>query len=169
MVREFIIWAKYVLTQFSYIGVFLIGIVSSSTIFLPLPADAIIFFAATKLNPFLVGILAGIGAGIGEVTGYLVGAGGRLIVKEKKRKRLPKLLRMLRKTPLIAFYNLLKKSIFLLIIFMCFVPFAFDFIGIFSGAVRYDMKKFLLATIIGKTIRYLLIAFTGYVLLGWLW
>lgn len=160
----------YLLTKLPYVGVFFLGMISSSTIFLPLPADAAIFLAATKLNPFLVGILAGIGAGIGELTGYLVGAGGRLIVKERKKKRiLPKPLRTFHKVFLKTFQELFKKYIFWFIVFACFIPFAFDFIGIFSGAIRYDIKKFLIATIIGKTIRYLLVAFLGYAVLGWLW
>jgi membrane protein YqaA with SNARE-associated domain len=168
MMEELIIWAKSILLQFGYFGVFLLGIVFSSTIFLPLPIDAVVFLAAAKLNPLLVGILAGIGAGTGEITGYLVGAGGRSIVKEKRRKKLLKLSKMFHGTFLITFYNLLKKSMFFLIIFACFIPFAFDFIGIFSGAVRYDMRKFLLAAIIGKTIRYLLVSFTGHAILRWL-
>jgi membrane protein YqaA with SNARE-associated domain len=156
-----------ILVKLSYFGIFVLGMVSSSTIFLPLPIDVIIFLVAAELNPYLVGVSAGIGAGIGELTGYLMGVGGRLVVLDESRKKLAKLPKAFRRAFFLTFYNLIKKSIFLLIVLMCFVPFIFDFIGIFSGAIRYDIKKFLLASIIGKTIRYLLIALTGHTLIGW--
>ncbi|MDI6806514.1 MAG: VTT domain-containing protein [Candidatus Aenigmarchaeota archaeon] len=168
MIVEFTALVKYLLMNFSYLAVFFIGMVSTSTIFLPLPLDiAILLTVGLGLNPYLVGILAGVGAGIGEITGYLIGAGGRAIIKEKKR-RPHGLLGVLHKTILKTTSKMFKKYCFYIIIVASFIPFTFDFVGILSGAVRYDVKKFLVAAIIGKVSKYLLITFVGSWIIGWI-
>ncbi len=164
---------KAFLEKFTYAAVPAIGFLSSSTIFLPLPFDAIIFVSTPLLglNPFLVGILAGIGAGLGESTGYFAGYGGRKVFtklfRKKPRKRKKEIVsesfqrevERFKKILVESFISVMKKHLFFFIILACFIPFAFDFIGIVSGSLRYDFKKFLLAATIGKSVRYLLLAY----------
>ena len=69
------------LGAYGYPGVFLITLISSSTVILPAPGLAFAFAAGANLNPFLVGICAGLGATLGELTGYLAGVGGRGFVE----------------------------------------------------------------------------------------
>ena len=40
-------------------------------------------------------------------------------------------------------------------------PFPFDLIGIAAGLMKYDPRKFFVAAMVGKWVRYILIAFAG--------
>jgi membrane protein DedA with SNARE-associated domain len=46
-----------------------------------------------------------------------------------------------------------------------FIPFPFDVIGISAGIGNYDIKKFFVATLIGRVLRCMLIAYAGYKLI----
>ena len=157
-------WVISIIAQFSYVGIFLVSILSTSSIFIPAPLYAIVFFSSTLgLNPLVASISAGLGSAIGELTGYLIGLGGSEIAKEKKKSRWVK-----------PFYKYFKKYGFATIVVTAFLPFPFDVVGILSGWSKYDVKKFLIATAIGKIGRCLLLAYSGsfatsYVMsyLGW--
>jgi membrane protein YqaA with SNARE-associated domain len=138
--------------EFGYAAVFLSGLVSASTIFLPFPLYVLIFFAAgLGLNPIAVGILTGLGSAIGELTGYFVGFGGKKILEERIHKK--RILHIASKH-----FN---KYAFAVIVLAAMLPFPFDFIGILSGASSYSIKKFFIATLIGKTVKSLFLAFAG--------
>ncbi len=144
-----------VLRHLGYIGVFFISLLSSATVFLPLPGFAVVFAMGRYLNPVLLGIAAGIGSGIGEATGYFVGFAGHNIVESTKiflehKKQIEK-------------YG--APAIFVL----AFLPNpAFDIAGIAAGAIEMPVWKFLLATILGKTLRFILIAYIGGYTAAWL-
>ena len=53
---------------------------TSATLFLPAPGAALAAAAGTFLDPFWVGIFAGLGSATGELTGYLLGYCGRRAV-----------------------------------------------------------------------------------------
>lgn len=44
----------------------------------------------------------------------------------------------------------------------------FDVMGLFAGSIHYSWKKFYIAAIAGKTVRYTVIALAGYFGLGWI-
>jgi len=140
--------------QLSYLGLFLAGLISSSSIFVGIPPlYVIVFFSqALHLNPVIASIAAGTGSAIGELTGYLVGLGGSVLIKKKTK-------------PLVRFF---KKYGFAAIAVTAFLPFPFDVVGILSGLSKYDVKKFLLATAIGKIAKCLLIAYTGSLITSYL-
>lgn len=153
VLESFMIWMQDFLIEFGYIAVFISSLVSTSTIFLPFPIYFIIFFASgIGLNPLLVGILAGVGSAIGELTGYFVGLGGRAVIEKKRRSE----------SRLIKFFTkLFERYGFATIAVTSFLPFPFDIIGILSGVGAYDIKKFFVATLIGKTVKTILIAYAG--------
>ena len=156
VLETFIAISQDLIAQFSYPAIFLLSLASTSTIFFPLPIYGVIFFAAgLGLNPLLVGIVAGVGSAAGELTGYLIGAGGKHLVEEKTNSFLKKY-RWLKK-----FKNYFLRYGFPIVILTSFLPFPFDFIGILAGATNYNLKKFFLATVIGKTVKTLLISFAG--------
>lgn len=136
------------LRHIGYLGIFLISIVSSATIFLPLPGFAVVFASAPYLNPILLGIVAGIGSGIGEISGYLAGFAGHGAVERTRIFRSHK--------EQIAKYG--APAIFVL----AFIPNpAFDLAGIAAGAIEMKWWKFLLATVAGKVLRYIALAYLG--------
>lgn len=138
----------------SYLGIFLVGLIATSTILFPFPVDIAMFFTpALGLHPLLVSLAVGTGATVGELTGYYLGVGGGTI-KIVKKSRLTKF-----------FTNFFKKAGFLTILIAAFIPFPFDIVGILAGISRYDVRKFLLATAIGKIFKTLVVAYAGYFLL----
>jgi membrane protein YqaA with SNARE-associated domain len=69
------------LGAYGYLGVFLISIITCSSIVVPVPGWILVATFGAILNPVLVGIVSGLGGTIGEMTGYLLGYGGRLAVE----------------------------------------------------------------------------------------
>jgi len=161
MVLDAVIALAY---QFGYLGIFLAALIGSASIIFPLPASLITFTFGALLNPLLVGLAAGVGSAIGELTAYAAGFAGAKVFKKKRREQ---------KSVFAALKRWFSsRRAFLVIVVFSFVPFAFDIVGLFCGAVRYNIKKFFLATLIGKILVNLLIAYAGYygltVLAGWL-
>jgi len=143
-----------ILLGLGYLGSFLAGVLSSVSIFLPTPGFVVVFALAGFLNPILIGILAGFGAAVGELLGYGVGFGAKKIIikeREKANKWLGK----------IEFY--FKKYHPMVVIFVfAATPLPFDVAGMACGAMKYPIKKFFLATLAGKLVKYLIIAICGY-------
>jgi membrane protein YqaA with SNARE-associated domain len=178
--EAFILWAKHLIIQFSYLAIFFVGMVSTSTILIPFPIFAVIFFAAgLGLNPLAVGIFSGLGMATGELTGYLVGIGSRSVI-EKKKKVIPKIVKFFtdlfqKKYEIkINKRNISIEYAFWVLLFTSAIPFPFfDIIGIVSGVSNYDIKKFYVAVAIGKIIKCLIIAYSGYLIMPrieeWLW
>ncbi len=141
---------------YGYLGAFLTGFLSSFTLFIPSPAFFVIFLLGSKLNPLLLGISAGLGSAIGEMISYFVGYGVTVIAK-KYRKNL----------------NGIKKSFQryrppLVIFIFAATPLPFDLVGILCGAIRYDKKKFFIATLAGKLVKFTFIAYAGFYGIPWI-
>lgn len=142
-----------------YLGVFLIGFLSSFTIFLPTPAFIVVFILAGPqfgLNPILLGIVGGLGAAVGELVGYVIGYGSKELLLKKYKKRLDKLEETFK-----------KYGASLIIFVFAATPLPFDLIGIFCGAVKYPVKKFFIPLLIGKIVKYLFIAIAGFYGMAW--
>ena len=145
------------LRHLGYAGVFLISFLSSATIFLPLPGFAVVFAMGAFLNPVLIGIVAGVGSGIGEITGYLAGYAGHDAMM---------------RTPVFRKHKQdIEKYGPLAILALAFIPNpVFDLAGMAAGAIRMPLWKFVLATVAGKTLRFVLLAYAGGIAYGfWQW
>jgi len=148
MIESFIV---FLLKSFGYFGIFLISLISASTIFLPVPLYLIIVAAsALGMNVFLVALSSGIGMAIGELTSYFIGLGGNKLLEEKHKKGVKR------------FEIFFKKYGFVAIVVTAFIPFPFDIVGISAGLGRYEIKKFLLAVFIGRFFKATLLALLGY-------
>ncbi len=153
-IQWFLETSNYLINNFGYLGIFLVGFLGTVSVVLPTPAFVIIFFAAAKFDPLLVGIIAGFGAALGELVGYLVGMGSRKITKIKK-------------TFDVWEKRFRKYGGFAIIILFAATPLPDDVTGILCGAMKYDIKKFFLANLIGKIILHLFIAYAGYYSVNW--
>lgn len=144
-----VFWDKIVkLEAYGYLGIFLISILGSATIVIPAPTILVTFVGGGIFNPVLVGLISALGATIGELTGYLAGSSGRVIIN--KEERLVKVEGWMRKYGLWTIFVLAT------------IPNPlFDLAGMVSGAGRIPVWKFLLVTLLGKTIKFLTIAFIG--------
>ena len=147
--------------SYGYVGGFVLGFLSSFTIFIPSPAFIAVMGLATILNPLLLGIATGIGSGIGEMTGYVVGRGAESTIHKRKGHIHKSIVKM---------QKLFKRYHPDIVIFaFSAIPFLpVDAAGIFCGAIRYNWKRFLFFTIIGKIIKFTALAFISVWGIGWL-
>jgi membrane protein YqaA with SNARE-associated domain len=136
-------------SSFGYIGVFVISLLSSATILLPVPGWMAVISMSRILNPYIVGIVAGLGSGLGEFTGYAAGDGvAKLVVKDEKK--------------LEEYKRLIEKYEVPGIFVLAFIPNPFfDVAGIAAGSVEVPLWKFLAACIAGRVLRYILLAYIG--------
>ncbi len=143
------------LRRWGYLGIFLIALAGSATIVLPTPSSVAIFSGGVLLDPvfgipapLLVGLVAGLGDALGEFSGYALGYAG---------------------TDLLAHQGLYEvfsgwmgrngtATIFLMSTFPN--PF-FDLAGAAAGATRMSPLRFFLATLGGKIVKDLFLAYGG--------
>ena len=123
-----------------YIGLFVISIIGNATLFLPAPVFVVACAAGLALGPISVGIVAGTGAAIGELTGYLAGYGGKVIVPEGELYQ--------------RLHAFMDRHGMLAILLLAAIPNPiFDVGGIIAGVLKMPVWKFLIAAAIGKSIR----------------
>jgi uncharacterized membrane protein YdjX (TVP38/TMEM64 family) len=135
---------------YGYSGAFFIAMLSSATIFIPAPGWAVIIAMGRVLDPLLLGIIAGVGSGIGELSSYLVGAGGKIILNNNNTKRYNE------------YMEKLEKNAPLTIFILAAIPNPiFDIAGMAAGAIRMPLWKFLAACILGKIIKCIVFAYLG--------
>ena len=137
------------LGEWGYAGVFLLQLINSATVvLLPVPGHAVIFAVSGTLNPLLIGLVGAIGAALGEMTAYMAGRGGSSMVDGSKwYKRLETMGTRWRGLAIFAFAA---------------TPLPFDIAGIWAGAIRYPIARFLVIVFAGKLILVTAIAIAGY-------
>lgn len=136
------------LAAFGYPGVAILMFLTSSTIVLPAPGFAAVLVFGTVWNPLLVGIAAGLGAATGELTGYLLGVGGSTMLDVKHGKNWAMISSWLEKRGAIA----------ILLLAATPNPF-FDIGGMVAGSVGYPLRNFWFYCFVGKTIKYVALAY----------
>jgi membrane protein YqaA with SNARE-associated domain len=154
MILEFFRW---LLNSYGLVGIFLVSLIGSSTIILPLPSAAIIFLAGSIMNPLLVGALGGLGSTIGEFSGYILGQGGRKAIERKWKKEIDKIEKLFE-----------KYGGFLVTVAFAATPLPDDIVGLFCGVINYNVKKFFFAVLIGKLIMNLALAYGGFYGIRWI-
>ncbi len=137
------------LKGYGYLGAFLIAVVTSATIILPVPGIVLIAGLGASFDPILIGLAAGAGSALGEITGYMAGFSGQMVFENSRFY--PRLERWMTQRGFIA------------ITVLSFVPNPFfDVAGATAGALRFPLWKFLLACFVGKAVRYILVAWLGW-------
>lgn len=149
-------WSQSVAAAWGYLGIFLISLVGSATVFFPVPAFFVVFASGAILNPWLVGISAGLGSALGELTGYGVGFVGKKAIEKKHEKWLKR-----------ANEWAGKYKMFTVIVIFAATPLPDDVLGILCGVIKYDVKRFFLASLTGKLIMNISLALGGYYGLQW--
>lgn len=135
------------LGRFGLLGIFVVNLLNNATVIVPAPFGiALTCLFADVSHPLAVGVAGGLGSALGEYTGYMAGMGGNAVLPHG---RVYKLLRyyMRRAGPLVIFI-------------LALIPNPlFDVGGLLAGALRMPRRIFLVATIAGKVLRYILIAY----------
>lgn len=141
------------LGNYGYLGAFLISLITSATVILPVPGIVVLFALGTTLNPVLVALVGATGGIIGEMTGFMVGYEGREAIPHKSKLylRLENWMRRWGTWAVIAFAA---------------IPLPiFDVAGIVAGALHYPLWKFLLIGWAGKCFKFVLLVLAG----AWGW
>jgi uncharacterized membrane protein YdjX (TVP38/TMEM64 family) len=144
------------LQEYGYVGIFLISIAANATIIIPLPGVAFTTAMGAIFHPFGVAIAAGLGAAIGELTGYLAGFSGQVVMEKVELY-----------TRLTQWMKVHQNLAYVMIIVVAFVPNpVFDLAGMASGALKLPIWKFLIACAIGKILKMLMFAYAGFYSFG---
>ena len=136
------------LALYGYPGIFLLTLLSYSTVVVPIPVLALVFAMGSIYNPILVAFSASTGGSIGELSGYMVGYSGQEIIHDNKYY--------------LKFKNIIEKHLFISILVLTLIPGPFfDIGGVSAGLMKMPFKKFLLAVWIGITIKMLVATHLG--------
>jgi membrane protein DedA with SNARE-associated domain len=104
------------------------------------------------LNPMLVALVAGLGSAIGETTGYAAGYASWAVITPKERKD----------TWFQRIFKWMGNHPFLTIFLLDAIPNLLgDIAGLIAGRNKYSYFKFLLASFLGKSIRFSIAAYLG--------
>jgi membrane protein DedA with SNARE-associated domain len=149
-------WMKNVALQYGYVGIFLISLLGATSIFIPIPSTVVIFILGGlriggnwAFDPLLIAVFAGTGAAIGELTGYLVGLGGRKFIGEKYKRKMDILM------------MLFKRFGAVIIFIFALTPLPDDLLFIPLGVMRYSVLKAFIPALLGKFFSNLIIAYAG--------
>jgi len=138
--------------KYGYPSAFLISLVSTATIILPVPGILLVIAIGATLNSVLVGLISAVGGSIGEMTGYMLGYSGRGFAKSNKM--------------LVRAEGWMKRRGFVTVFLFSLIPLLpIDVVGVVSGALRFPIWKFLLACFLGKALLYIVLIQTG----AWGW
>ncbi len=131
-----------------YPGIFLIALLSSATVFIPLPGIMLTTAMGAVFNPFWVALAAGAGAGLGEISGYMVGFSGRELIQRTAWHE--------------KVEGWIKKYGVWVILAMAVIPNpAFDLVGFSAGVLKMPVWKFLITAIIGNVLKMMLFSYGG--------
>jgi len=139
------------LAPLGYLAVFVSTLVAGMAIMVP-GVNVVVFVAGRSMDPLLVALVGGFGSVLGESTGYAGGRATRSLVSERQLdSRWAK-----------AVTTLVRRNAFLAILTLAFASVVLaDVAGLVAGRVGYSYRKFFLATFLGKTLRFALVAVLG--------
>ncbi|HID08629.1 TPA: DedA family protein, partial [Candidatus Micrarchaeota archaeon] len=133
-----------IVKRYGYLGLFLVVFITNASLFVGIPTPTYVLLAvAMGLNPWIVTVVAALASALGESTGYVLGVGSRKAIERKYGH-------------LLAQWKYhFRKHAFLTMVVIASLPFPPDDIaGIIAGSMGYEYRMFLLATFIGKCIKY---------------
>lgn len=150
------------LRYFGYPGILVLNLISSGSLFLPIPALPFVFGMAAipghgghEFNWIWLGVAAAIGATLGELTGYAAGFSGQAVMERTGMYG--------------RLHDWTERYGLVTLIVLAFIPNPlFDMAGIAAGTLRMSIWKFLLATLIGKLFKMWVVAYAGAHAIGWI-
>lgn len=136
------------LEAFGYPGIFFLSVLANATILLPAPGLILVFSLGARFHPLGVAVAAGLGAAVGELSGYLAGFSGQVIVED--RVVYDKMVAWMERNGPAT------------VMILAFIPNPFfDLTGIAAGALRMPVHMFLFWAVIGKFFKMLVVASAG--------
>ena len=135
--------------NYGYLGAFLLCMVSNATVILPVPGILLFLPIVTAFNPVLLGLIGATGGIIGEITGYMAGYSGSVMIQDSRvYTRMEGWMR--------------RWGAWAVFIFAAVPLLPLDVAGIVAGAIRFPLWKFLLVAWVGKSLKYIGLLVAGY-------
>ncbi len=140
------------LTNYGYVGLFLVSLLGTSSIVFSASYYALLFsMAATPVfNPIIIIIISSIGAALGNFASYFVGYGARKKILNSKYVRFFEFAQ-----------KWFKSNGFLTVFFFALTPLPDEIIGFTAGSTKYRKRMYFLAVLCGKLIQTSLIVLGG--------
>lgn len=133
--------------QYGYAGVFTASLVGSLVPFLPVPYLVIVILLSSKLDPMMLGLVAGIGGSLGKITSYSLGRGGYSIFQPKTRRNMD------------ALRSLVGKYGDLGVFLFAASPLPDDIYLIPIGMMKFPFWRFIIANTAGKIVLSVAVAY----------
>lgn len=132
------------------LGIFLVNLIGSATLFLPAPAIASVVAGAVIYPALAVALVASLGAGLGDMVGFLLGRSSKeLLLRSQNRMYL-------------LVQDVFRRYGGVAVMVIAFIPNPFfDAIGIVAGVFSYSPYKFFFWTFLGRFLRNILLAMIG--------
>ncbi len=144
-------WMKNLALQYGYLGIFVISLLGATSVFIPIPYTVVIFVLGglPNFDPLWIAVAAGTGAALGELSGYLIGFGGRRVIGERYQKKMDVLMRLFKRFgPVVIFLFAL-------------TPLPDDLLFIPLGVMRYSLLSTFIPALLGKFLSNVIIAYAG--------
>ena len=155
------VWVASVETH-AYPGAFVLALLTNLTLAVPVPYNPVVLQLMTVVEvPLLLALLAAAGSALGESTGWWVGSQGRAVLPGDGRAGA--VVRWLQR---LAAHRW--GSFGGLVAFSAVPNPVFDVAGLVAWAARVPYRLFLLATFLGRLMRFVVFALVGEAVLG-LW
>ena len=136
-------------SQYGHLGIFLVSFFGSATVLFPVPSLLATFAVGHVYNPFIIGPIAATGAALGELTGYVAGIGGRVLLTNQEK--------FLRQTQ----DRIKRYGVLFIVIFAAIPNPLFDLVGIAAGLIGIKPVKFFIAAWLGQIIKFTATAYLG--------
>jgi membrane protein DedA with SNARE-associated domain len=134
-----------------YPSAFLLGIIGAASVVVPVPTTVVLLAIAGSriFDPTLLAIAFGLGAAVGQLTSYMVGYVGSMVVGKKQKHSLGAMLKIFER------YGMAAVFIFAL------TPLPDSLLFVPLGLVHYSLWKIFAATVAGKIVMSLIITHFG--------
>jgi membrane protein YqaA with SNARE-associated domain len=149
-------WLQNFSIQYGYLGIFLVSLLGSASIFFPIPYTVVLFTVGSleKFNPILIAFASGLGSAVGEFSGYLLGLGGRKVISEKGKRNVEFLLKIFGRYGALAIFM------------FALTPLPDDLLFIPLGVMRYGFIRAFIPAFLGKLCMSLIIVYSARFTIG---
>lgn len=128
-----------VIGPWGYVAGFVINLLTNATVMLPAPGFAAVIVMAKELDPFLLGLTAGLGGALGELSGFWLGSQGRDLVRANLIYRIAR-----------VYMGRYGGAVIFVAALIPVLP--ADIAGLIAGSTGYPIRKFLVYVSLGKAI-----------------
>lgn len=143
-------WMRNFALEYGYVGVFLISLVGSLSIIIPIPYTLLIYLMGAVLNPILIAIASGFGSAVGEFSGYALGYYGRAVISEERQRKMDYMVKVFDRYGFFAIF------------LFALTPLPDDLLFIPLGIMRYRFIKAFVPSLLGKLLMSFILAYSGH-------